>query len=101
MIRGWTSRDLDVVCDDDNLWTVTEAAQHLGPLPDDPEDTPVAVTTAKLRNLTRCPQLTGLVPVGKRRSSRDGQPGRYARVYRAGDFIALYERMEHPLAVAA
>lgn len=92
MTRGWTSQELDVVCDDENLWTVVDAARHLGPVPQDPEDTPVPVTVTKLRDLTRYHRLP---PAGKRRSSRPGQPGRYARVYRAADFINLYERM-HP-----
>lgn len=91
MTRGWTSKELSVVHDDESLWTVAEAARHLGPVPHDPEDTPALVTVAKLRDLTRYHRLT---PAGKRRSSRPGQPGRYARVYQAADFIALYERLD-------
>ena len=98
MTRGWTSHDLAVVCEDENLWNVAEAARHLGPLPGDPEDTPVLVTVAKLRDLARYHRLS---PAGKRRSSRDGHPGRYARVYQASDFITLYERMDHSMAAAA
>lgn len=92
MTRGWTSYDLDTVGDDDTLWNVVEAATHLGPLPGDPDDISMLVTVAKLRDLTRYHRLQ---PVGKRRSSRKGHPGRYARVYQAADFIALYERMDY------
>jgi hypothetical protein len=91
MTRGWTSYDLDTVTDDDTLWTVTEAAHHLGPLPGDPEDTSALTTVAKLRDLTR---LHRFAIAGKRRSSRPGHPGRYARVYRASAFIALYELLD-------
>lgn len=97
MTRGWTSCDLSVVGENEKLWTVVDAAQHLGPLPHDPEDTPILVTVAKLRDLTR---YHGLQPAGKRRSSRPGQPGRYARVYRAADFIALYGRLDPDTAPA-
>lgn len=93
MTRGWTSNDLTVVCEDDTLWTVADAARHLGPMPDDPEDTPLLVTVSKLRLATRL-HPRHLPPAGKRRSSRPGQPGRYARVYRASSFIALYEHLD-------
>lgn len=86
----WTSQELAVVEDDDTLWNVADAAHRLGPVPRDPQDTPVPVTTAKLRDLARY----HLTPVGKRRSTQPGHPGRYARVYRAADFIALYEHMD-------
>src|SRR5437868_1428603 len=93
MKRGWTSYDLDIVCEDDNLWTVADAAQNLGPMPDDPEYTPLLVTVGKLRLATRL-HARHIPPAGQRRSSRPGQPGRYARVYRAADFIALYEYLD-------
>jgi hypothetical protein len=91
MSRGWTSQELTVVEDDDTLWNVAEAAVQLGALPCDPEDTPLTITVAKLRDLVRYHRLP---PAGKRRSSRPGHPGRYARVYHAADFIALYERLD-------
>jgi len=91
MTRGWTSHDLETVGDDDTLWNVVEAATHLGPLPGDPDDTPVPATVAKLRDLTRYLRLQA---AGKRRTSRPGHPGRYARVYHASDFIRLYEHMD-------
>jgi len=94
MTRGWISAELDVVGEDDTLWTVTEAAQHLGALPDHPEDTPAQITVDKLRLYTRL-HPRELPPAGKRRTSPPGQPGRYARVYHARDFIALYERLDH------
>lgn len=90
MTRGWISQGLPVIDADESLWNVAQAAHHLGPLPRDPDDTPVLVTVAKLRDLARY----HLTPVGKARSTRPGHPGRYARVYRAADFIALYERMD-------
>lgn len=93
MTRGWTSQELIPVGDDTHLWTIADAASHLGPLPGDPEDTPLTVTVAKLRNITRY-HHAWMPPVGKRRSARPGRPGRYARVYHADNFIVLYERMD-------
>lgn len=93
MTRGWTSQELPAVGDDAHLWTIMDAARHLGPLPGDPDDTPLDVTVTKLRNLVRYHRLH-LPPAGKRRSTRAGQPGRYARVFRANDFIVLYESMD-------
>lgn len=90
MTRGWNSHDLPVVRDDENLWTVADAAYTLGTLPGDPEDVSTLATVAKLRDLARYHHLD---PVGKRRTTRTGQSGRYARVYRAVDFIELYEQM--------
>lgn len=98
MTRGWTSSELDVVEDDPMLWTIADAAARLGPLPNDPPDLPTQAVTTKLRILT---QYMGLPPVGKRRTSPAGHPGRYARVYHAADFIGLYERMEPPQQAAA
>lgn len=91
MTRGWTSKELQAVGDDETLWTIAEAAHHLGPLPNDPPNTPVETTITKLRDLSR---LHNFAIAGKRRSSRPGQPGRYARVYRATAFIALYELLD-------
>lgn len=90
MSRGWSSQELPVVCDDENLWTVADAAHALGSLPGDPENVTQLATVAKLRDLARYHRLD---VVGKRRSTRAGQSGRYARVYRAIDFIQLYEQM--------
>lgn len=95
MTRGWNSTDLPVVCDDERLWTVNDAIHALGTLPGDPDDQPAEKTAMRLRELIRTHHaLTGeLAAVGKRRSTRPGQPGRYARVYHAIDFIDLYEQM--------
>jgi hypothetical protein len=103
MTRGWSSQELPVVCDDENLWTVADAAYTLGALPGDPDDVPVLVTVAKLRDLARYHhRATGsLAPVGKRRATRSGQSGRYARVYRAIEFIELYEQMSNKKAPPA
>lgn len=95
MSRGWTSTDLKAVGDDDRLWTVADAAAHLGPLPGDDEHTPMEVTVTKLRNLARYHHLQ---PAGKRRSTQPGRAGRHARVYPASAFITLYERMEPEMA---
>lgn len=88
MKRGWTSQDLPVT-EDENLWTVADAAHYLGPLPSDPPTLPIEAVMTKLRILSRF----HLTPVGKRRTSPAGHPGRYARVYAAQDFIDLYEHM--------
>lgn len=91
MKRGWTSQELAAVGDDDTLWTIIEAAQHLGPLPGDPDQMPVIAIVTKLRILARFHHLE---PVGKRRTTPVGTPGRFARVYRAIDFINLYAMMD-------
>lgn len=79
--RGWISSDLKVVGDDSKLWTVAEAACLLGP---------PTLSVARVRHLV---QFLSIEPVGKRRTSPHGQAGRYARVYRAADFIAAYDRL--------
>lgn len=93
MTRGWTSQDLPIIGDDPSLWTVTEAAQHLGPLPGDPENMPVPAIVTKLRILARY-YPHDLPAVGKRRTRRPGHPGRSARVYRAADFINFYAKTD-------
>lgn len=98
MTRGWSSRELPIVCDDETLWTVADAAHALGTLPGDPENVSQLTTVTKLRDLARYHHLE---PVGKRRSTRPGLPGRYARVYRAVDFIELYEQMSSRQAPSA
>lgn len=82
MGRGWTSTDLKAVGDDDRLWTVAEAACLLGP---------PRLTIAQVRHLIAFPP--GIEPVGKRRTSPRGQAGRYARVYRAKDFIEAHDKL--------
>lgn len=96
--RGWSSKELPVVCEDENLWTVADAACTLGALPGDPDNIPTSATVAKLRDLTRYHHIT---PVGKRRATAAGQSGRYARVYRAIDFIELYEQLGNRTQIAA
>jgi hypothetical protein len=88
MTRGWTSQDLPVV-EDETYWTVADAAHYMGPLPGDDPRLPIAATMTKLRILSRF----HLTPIGKRRTTPPGHPGRYARVYAADDFIKLYEQM--------
>jgi hypothetical protein len=90
MTRGWTSQNLPRVDSDDTLWTITEAAHALGPLPGDPEDTPVKDIIDELRLYAR-----RMTAVGKRRTGPEGHPGRCARAYRATDFIALYQMLDH------
>lgn len=81
MSRGWTSKELKAVGDDDTLWTAAEAAVLLGP-PD--------LNVAEVRRLV---SLFGIEPVGKRRTAGQGQPGRAARVYRASDLIEAYDKL--------
>jgi hypothetical protein len=94
MKRGWTSADLIAVGEDDTLWTVAEAARLMGPLPNDPPTLPPAAVETKLRILTCAFHLQ---PCGKRRTSKPGRPGRYARVYHAQDIIELYEMLNTAL----
>lgn len=77
--RGWTSRDLPVVGDDPKYWTADDAARLLGP----PQ-----LTTVQVRQLVR---MVSIKPIGKRRTSRHGTSGRYARVYRAVDLIRAFD----------
>lgn len=93
MSRGWTSGELPMVGDDTTLWTITEAADHLGPLPGDPENMPKQAIITKLRILASY-YPRDLPPVGKRRTGRPDRPGRCARAYRAADFVAFYAKMD-------
>lgn len=77
--RGWLSKTLPLVGNDERLWTAAEAALHL-----DTPDWPVSVVDAR-----RMAQR--LTPVGKRRTAGAGRAGRCARAYRAADFVAAYE----------
>lgn len=79
MGRGWTSAELSVVTDDDRMWTVAQAACLLGP---------PCLPVWEVRLLAR-----RMEPVGKRRTTAHGRSGRYARVYRAKDFIQAYEQL--------
>lgn len=79
MTRGWSSRGLPAVGDDDTLWTAAQAAVLLGP-PD--------LSVTEVRRLLRD---KGIEPVGKRRTTGYGQSGRYARVYRAEELIKAYD----------
>ena len=81
MSKGWSSVGLKAVGDDENLWTVADAARLLGP-PDLSEDF-----------LRRLVHQTRMEPVGKRKTTINGRSGRYARVYRASDFIHVYETL--------
>lgn len=79
---SWTSDDLPTVGDDPTLWTVSEAANLLGP----PQLTP-----AKVRELVQLFSLKyDMNPVGKRRVTARGRGGRHARVYKADSLIRAY-----------
>lgn len=78
--RGWSAKGLPVRGDDPKEWTVAEAAVHLGP---------PHLSVAEVRQLAR---IAGIQPVGRRRTSTSGS-GRYARVYRAVDFIKAYDAL--------
>lgn len=85
MTRGWSSDGLRTVGDDDTLWTVADAASLLGP----PQLTPVQV-----RQLIK---MVDLEPIGKRRVTPVGRPGRHARVYRAEALIQAYDALSRVL----
>lgn len=93
MTRGWTSYGLPLIGDDRTLWTIAEAADHLGPLPGDPEDMPKKAVITKLRILASY-YPHDLPVVGKRRTGQPDRPGRCARAYRAASFVALYAKMD-------
>jgi hypothetical protein len=82
MTKGWSSDGLPTVGDDEKLWTAAQAAVLLGP-PD--------LTTSEVRRLI---QTFNLKPVGKRRTTGHGQPGRHARVYKAIEFIGAYDDIQ-------
>lgn len=81
MSRGWSSKGLKAVGDDETLWTAAEAAVFLGP-PD--------LNVDEVRRLIK---LFGITPVGKRSTNGHGQPGRHARVFRASEFIEAYDKL--------
>lgn len=86
-LHGWSSSGLKTVGDDDSLWTVSEAANLLGP----PKLTP-----AQVRLLVRFFRID---PVGKRRVTSYGRSGRHARVYAADALIRAYDllnRLDEP-----
>lgn len=80
-VRGWSSSGLMIVGEDERLWTVEEAARLLGP---------PRLSTVLLRRL-----VTELEwePAGTRRPDRQEPRGRQPRVYRAIDFIRVYESL--------
>ena len=80
--RGWTSRGLKTVGDDPKLWTVAQAACLLGP---------PNLSVREVRNLVH---IFNIEPVGKRRVTAEGQSGRHARVYEAGEFIRAYDAIQ-------
>jgi hypothetical protein len=80
--RGWSSAGLRSLGDTPEAWTAQEASAILGP--------PV-LSCQQLRALIRAASLE---PVGKRKVTRHGVSGRYARCYRALDLIRLYDAME-------
>jgi hypothetical protein len=81
-MRGWSSHGLSTVGDDTSLWTVSDAANLLGP-PD--------LDAAQVRELIKMFRLKyDLKPVGKRRVTVRGRGGRHARVYRADSLIKAY-----------
>lgn len=78
--RGWSSEGLDLVGEDDCLWTVEDAARFLGS----------PVTVPQVRYLITLRQLE---PVGVRRPVRAEARGRAARVYRAVELIKAYDNL--------
>jgi len=83
--RGWSSDGLKTVGDDDTLWTVADAAGLLGP----PQ-----LTRVQVRQLIK---MVDLEPVGKRRVTPMGRPGRHARVYPAEALIKAYDALSRAL----
>jgi hypothetical protein len=81
MTKGWTSENLKTVGDDDKLWTAAEAAVFLGP-PD--------LNASEVRRLI---SLFNIKPVGKRRTTGHGLPGRHARVFLASELIEAYDKL--------
>lgn len=79
--RGWSSYGLTLVGEDERLWTVEEASRLLGP--------PV-LSTALLRRLVA---ELGWEPAGTKQVARADARGRQPRVYRAIDFIKMYEKL--------
>jgi hypothetical protein len=84
--KGWSSQDLPAL-GDPAIWTAGDAARLLGP--------PV-LTQQQVRALIRMASLT---PVGKRRVTEYGKPGRYARCYRAADLIRLFDAVEQVMEI--
>jgi hypothetical protein len=77
--RGWSSKGLRVIAEDDpSFWSTADAARLLGP----PE-----LTHAQVRQLVN---LAGLEPVGKKRVTVHGRGGRHVRVYKASDLIKAF-----------
>jgi len=85
--KGWSSQGLPALGDDEKFWTAGDAARLLGP--------PV-LTQQQVRALIRMASLT---PVGKRRVTEYGKPGRYARCYRAADLIKLFDAVEQVMEI--
>lgn len=79
--RGWSSTGLRTVGDDETLWTVTDAANLLGP---------PRLSEIQVRQLVK---MLNLKPRGKRRVTPLGQPGRHARVYEAEALIKAYDAL--------
>ena len=83
--RGWSSTGLSTVGDDETLWTVADAATLLGP----PQ-----LSEHQVRQLIR---MLDIDPVGKRRVTPYGRPGRHARVYEAQKLIKAYDALSRVL----
>jgi len=79
--RGWSSDGLKTVGDDEQLWTVADAAKLLGP----PQPSQLQV-----RQLIK---MLDIQPSGKRRVTPAGRPGRHARVYDAQALIKAYDAL--------
>ena len=79
--RGWSSAGLRTVGDDDALWTVADAATLLGP---------PHLNEVQVRQLIT---MLSIEPVGKRRVTPSGTPGRHARVYQAEALIKAYDAL--------
>lgn len=84
--RGWSAKDLPLVGDDPEFWTIAHAAALLRP---------PGLTAGEAAALVQALRLQArrLRPVGKRRTVAAGKPGRCARVYKAIDLIEAYEKI--------
>lgn len=80
-MSGWTAHGLALVGEDERLWTVEEAARLLGP---------PSLSTVLLRRLVAELEWEAL---GTRQADRADGRGRQPRVYRAVDFIRVYESL--------
>jgi hypothetical protein len=78
---SWSSAGLNLVGEDERLWTIEDAARYLGS---------PSLTATQVRHLIA---MTNMQPVGQRRPQRLETRGRAARVYRAIDLIRAHDAL--------